>query len=173
LSKSKNNGIDPQAQIAQYGADKRACSRCVRVAARADAGMVGQWRRRRTAFCANRWRYAQALRDVALAAGKGNASVVLTPPTAHCGAISTTAAASRLRLEAEPVQIAASACMKTFNTMGVGLATGSGCAAERLSILLRLFNWLHITHVLWQELGLGNAHGDIQRRVATQSTWRA
>lgn len=60
-----------------------------------------------------------------------------------------------------------SACMKMLNMLESakledGAATDA-VVAEGLSMFLRVLNPVapHITHVLWQELGFGAAHGDI------------
>jgi leucyl-tRNA synthetase len=56
-----------------------------------------------------------------------------------------------------------SACMKMLNTMEAAKGVSDWLAAESLSIFLRLLNPVapHITHVLWQELGYADVHGDI------------
>jgi leucyl-tRNA synthetase len=60
-----------------------------------------------------------------------------------------------------------SACMKMLNTLeGAKLdnsAASRAVISEGLSIFLRILNPVapHITHVLWQELGFADAHGDL------------
>ncbi|HCE09229.1 MAG TPA: leucine--tRNA ligase, partial [Oxalobacteraceae bacterium] len=60
-----------------------------------------------------------------------------------------------------------SACMKMLNTLEAAKlddsAASNAVVSEGLSIFLRVLNPVapHITHVLWQQLGFAQAHGDI------------
>jgi leucyl-tRNA synthetase len=177
MSKSKNNGIDPQAQIAQYGADTARlftmfASPPEQTLEWSGSGVEGAHR-----FLRRVWAYAYAQApqiSAALACGK-----VKTAATATATATATAADQALRRdihkllqqadydLKRIQYNTVVSACMKMLNTMESASAsanTGSDTlVAECMSILLRLLNPVapHITHVLWQELGFGNAYGDI------------
>ena len=168
MSKSKNNGIDPAAQIGQYGADTARlftmfASPPEQTLEWSDSGVEGASR-----FLRRVWAYAygQSARVAAALAG----AVQETQGEAH----------QTLRRELHKVlqqadydlkriqyNTVVSACMKMLNTLESaklpdGPATDA-VVAEGLSIFLRVLNPVapHITHVLWQELGYAKAHGDI------------
>ncbi|HEY4073644.1 MAG TPA: leucine--tRNA ligase [Herbaspirillum sp.] len=171
MSKSKNNGIDPQAQIDAYGADTARlftmfASPPEQTLEWSGSGVEGANRflRRVWAFS-----YATAAR-VANAAGNSFA----------LDAGSLNDAQKTLRREIHKTlqqadndfkriqyNTVVSACMKMLNTLEAArldASTGSDAVlSEGLSIFLRMLNPIapHITHVLWQELGYAAKLGDL------------
>jgi leucyl-tRNA synthetase len=165
MSKSKNNGIDPQAQIDQYGADTARlftmfASPPEQTLEWNDAGVEGAHR-----FLRRVWTYAchQAARI-------GAASDFNHLPKTH----------KTLRREIHKIlqqadhdfkriqyNTVVSACMKMLNTLESAKFDDSAASnvviTEGLSIFMRILNPVapHITHTLWQELGFAKRHGDI------------
>jgi leucyl-tRNA synthetase len=168
MSKSKNNGIDPQAQIEQYGADTARlftmfASPPEQTLEWSDSGVEGASR-----FLRRVWAYGYAQRERIAAALPGQQQGTLEE--AH----------KTLRREVHKLlqqadydlkriqyNTVVSACMKMLNTLESAKlaegAAGDAVIAEGLSIFLRMLNPVapHITHALWQELGYAKVHGDI------------
>jgi leucyl-tRNA synthetase len=168
MSKSKNNGIDPQAQIEQYGADTARlftmfASPPEQTLEWSNSGVEGASR-----FLRRVWAYGYAQRERIAAALKGQQQGALDD------------AQKTLRREVHKVlqqadydlkriqyNTVVSACMKMLNTLeSAKLAEGvasDAVIAEGFSIFLRLLNPVapHITHALWQELGYAGVYGDI------------
>jgi len=167
MSKSKNNGIDPQAQIDQYGADTARlftmfASPPEQTLEWSGAGVEG----------ANRF-----LRRV-WAFGYNNAARITAAGALDAAQLDD--ALKTLRREVHKVlqqadndfkriqyNTVVSACMKMLNTLEAAKpaagAAGDAVIAECFSIFLRVLNPVapHITHVLWQQLGYAQAQGDI------------
>ncbi len=167
MSKSKNNGIDPQAQIDQYGADTARlftmfASPPEQTLEWSGAGVEGANR-----FLRRVWTYAYNQSARVAAATTGDFSKL-------------TEAQKTLRRELHKIlqqadndykriqyNTVVSASMKMLNTLeGAKLddtPASNAVIAEGLSIFLRILNPVapHITHALWQELGFAKAHGDI------------
>jgi len=168
MSKSKNNGIDPQAQIEQYGADTARlftmfASPPEQTLEWSNSGVEGASR-----FLRRVWAYGYAQRERIANALKGQQQGSLDD------------AQKTLRREVHKVlqqadydlkriqyNTVVSACMKMLNTLeSAKLAEGvasDAVIAEGFSIFLRLLNPVapHITHVLWQDLGYAAVYGDI------------
>ncbi len=168
MSKSKNNGIDPQAQIEQYGADTARlftmfASPPEQTLEWSNSGVEGASR-----FLRRVWAFGYAQRERIAASFKGEAQG--TPSDAQ----------KTLRREVHKVlqqadydlkriqyNTVVSACMKMLNTLESAKlddsAASNAVIAEGFSIFLRLLNPVapHITHALWQDLGYAGAHGDI------------
>ena len=168
MSKSKNNGIDPAAQIEQYGADTARlftmfASPPEQTLEWSDSGVEGASR-----FLRRVWAFAYAQ--------SGRVATGIAAPSVEGG----TEAHKTLRRELHKIlqqadydlkriqyNTVVSACMKMLNTLESskledGAATDA-VIAEGLSIFLRVLNPVapHITHALWQELGYAKVHGDI------------
>jgi leucyl-tRNA synthetase len=168
MSKSKNNGIDPQAQIEQYGADTARlftmfASPPEQTLEWSNSGVEGASR-----FLRRVWAFAYAQRERIAAALAGQKQGALDD------------AQKTLRREVHKVlqqadydlkriqyNTVVSACMKMLNTLESaklldGVASDA-VVAEGFSIFLRLLNPVapHITHALWQDLGYAAAYGDI------------
>jgi len=168
MSKSKNNGIDPQAQIEQYGADTARlftmfASPPEQTLEWSNSGVEGASR-----FLRRVWAYGYAQRERIANALKGQQQGTLDD------------AQKTLRREVHKVlqqadydlkriqyNTVVSACMKMLNTLeSAKLAEGAASdavIAEGFSIFLRLLNPVapHITHALWQDLGYAAVYGDI------------
>jgi leucyl-tRNA synthetase len=168
MSKSKNNGIDPQAQIGQYGADTARlftmfASPPEQTLEWSDSGVEGASRflRRVWAFA-----YAQSPRIASELAAPSKDGLDEAQKTLRreLHKILQQADYDLKRIQYNTV---VSACMKMLNTMeSAKLAPGAASdavIAEGLSIFLRVLNPVapHITHVLWEELGYAGVHGDI------------
>jgi leucyl-tRNA synthetase len=167
MSKSKNNGIDPQAQIDQYGADTARlftmfASPPEQTLEWSGAGVEGANR-----FLKRVWAFAfaQAPRLIA-----GSVVDPATLPESH----------KALRREVHRIlqqadhdyrrtqyNTVVSASMKLLNSLeGARLEDSAATSAvmyEGLSIFLRVLYPVapHITHALWQELGYAAGMGDI------------
>jgi leucyl-tRNA synthetase len=168
MSKSKNNGIDPQAQIEQYGADTARlftmfASPPEQTLEWSDSGVEGASRflRRVWAFA-----YAQSGRVAAALASQQQGALEEAHKTLRreVHKILQQADYDLKRIQYNTV---VSACMKMLNTLesaklAEGVA-GDAVIAEGLSIFLRMLNPVapHITHALWQELGYAKVYGDI------------
>ena len=168
MSKSKNNGIDPQAQISQYGADTARlftmfASPPEQTLEWSDSGVEGASR-----FLRRVWAFAFAQ------------SPRVASELANPSADGLNEAQKTLRRELHKIlqqadydlkriqyNTVVSACMKMLNTMESSKleagAASDAVMAEGLSIFLRVLNPVapHITHVLWEELGYSAVHGDI------------
>jgi leucyl-tRNA synthetase len=168
MSKSKNNGIDPQAQIEQYGADTARlftmfASPPEQTLEWSNSGVEGASR-----FLRRVWAYAhaQSARVAAALAGQqqGTLNEAQKGLRREVHKLLQQADYDLKRIQYNTV---VSACMKMLNTLeSAKLDDGAGTdavVAEGLSVFLRLLNPVapHITHVLWQELGYAKAYGDI------------
>jgi len=167
MSKSKNNGVDPQELIDQYGADTARlfvmfASPPEQTLEWNDAGVEGAHR-----FLKRVWAFGHAQSSRIVSAGKFDAA-------------SLTEAQKTLRREVHKVlqqaehdykrlqyNTVVSAGMKMLNTLeGAKLddsAASNAVMAECFSVFLRILNPVapHVTHVLWEELGYSREFGDI------------
>ncbi len=167
MSKSKNNGVDPQELIDQYGADTARlfvmfASPPEQTLEWNDAGVDGAHR-----FIKRVWAYAHAQSARIAAAGALDAAALNDAQKTlrrEAYKILQQAEHDYKRLQYNTV---VSACMKMLNTMeGAKLDDSPASAAviaEVLAIFLRILNPVapHVTHVLWAELGYGKTYGDI------------
>jgi leucyl-tRNA synthetase len=168
MSKSKNNGIDPQAQIEQYGADTARlftmfASPPEQTLEWSNSGVEGASR-----FLRRVWAYAYAQHRRVASALEGQQQGTLDE--AHKALrreVHKLLQQADFDLKRIQYNTVVSACMKMLNTLESaklddGAATDA-VVAEGLSIFLRILNPVapHITHVLWQELGYARAYGDI------------
>jgi leucyl-tRNA synthetase len=165
MSKSKNNGVDPQDLIDRYGADTARlfvmfASPPEQTLEWNDAGVEGAHR-----FLKRVWSYAQAARidaDGTLDASALNDAQKTLRREVH--KLLQQAEHDYGRLQYNTV---VSACMKMLNTLENAKlddsASSQAVTGEALSIFLRILNPVapHITHVLWQELGYAKTFGDI------------
>jgi leucyl-tRNA synthetase len=165
MSKSKNNGIDPQAQIEQYGADTARlftmfASPPEQTLEWSNSGVEGASR-----FLRRVWAYAYAQRErVAAALAGGAQSNYSDAQKAVRREVHKLLQQADYDLKRIQYNTVVSACMKMLNTLESAKledgAAGDAVVAEGLSIFLRLLNPVapHITHALWKELGYA---GDI------------
>ena len=166
MSKSKNNGVDPQDLIERYGADTARLYTMFTSPPEdtllwSDAGVEGSAR-----FLKRVWAFAHAW------CGTIAGAVALNPD-----ALSEAAKKLRREVHATLKQIdfdiariqyntVVSGAMKMLNALDSAGRPGPALAPvvrEGLSILLRALNPVvpHITHALWVELGFAGSMGDI------------
>jgi leucyl-tRNA synthetase len=167
MSKSKNNGIDPQAQIDQYGADTARLFTMFASPPEQTLEWSGTGVEGANRFLRRVWAYSynQAGR-IAAAAAFDFAKLPETHKALRreLHKILQQADNDYKRIQYNTV---VSASMKMLNTLeGAKLdesAASNAVISEGLSIFLRILNPVapHITHALWQELGFAKVHGDI------------
>ncbi len=171
MSKSKNNGVDPQALIDRYGADTARlfvmfASPPEQTLEWSDSGVDGASR-----FLRRLWAFCHARRDaIASAAGARVAD--------HAAALSPAAKALRREIHAvlrqasydyerKQYNTVVSAAMKMLNALeGAKVGDGPADAAalrETVSIALRVLYPVvpHVGHALWAELGYASESGDV------------
>ncbi len=145
MSKSKLNGVDPQALIEEYGADTARffmmfASPPEQTLEWSDSGVEGAYR-----FMKRIWSFGHALKNQTATAEAGGLRreihLLLKQANYDLG-----------KLQFNTV---ASACMKMLNALEKALADPH--ARECFSILLRVLSPIapHITHALWIDLGFG------------------
>ena len=168
MSKSKNNGIDPQAQIEQYGADTARLFTMFASPPEQTLEWSGSGVEGANRFLRRVWNFGYAQSATIQAALAGGAA----PATGD--------AQKNLRRELHKIlqqadydlkriqyNTVVSACMKMLNTLESAKlddsAQSKALIAEGYSIFLRLLNPVapHITHVLWEELGYAGVYGDL------------
>ncbi|HEY3431292.1 MAG TPA: leucine--tRNA ligase [Rhodocyclaceae bacterium] len=159
MSKSKNNGVDPQALIEQYGADTARFFMMFAAPPEqtlewADSGVEGAHR-----FLKRVWAFGHGLSTEAKAEVTGSLSEDLANARRE---IHLTLKQASYDLSKQQFNTVASACMKILNALEkVQKDAAAGWAAvahEGFSILLRVLSPIapHIGHVLWQDLGYGS-----------------
>jgi leucyl-tRNA synthetase len=168
MSKSKNNGIDPQAQIEQYGADTARlftmfASPPEQTLEWSESGVEGASR-----FLRRVWAYAYAQRERVAASLGGQQEGTLNEDQKtlrrEVHKLLQQADYDFKRIQYNTV---VSGCMKVLNTLESAKlddsAASNAVVTEGLSIFLRMLNPVapHITHALWQELGFAGVYGDI------------
>ncbi|MEG2032511.1 MAG: class I tRNA ligase family protein, partial [Janthinobacterium sp.] len=168
MSKSKNNGIDPQAQIEQYGADTARLFTMFASPPEQTLEWSGSGVEGANRFLRRVWNFGYAQ------------SATIQAALAGAAAPATGDAQKNLRRELHKLlqqadydlkriqyNTVVSACMKMLNTLESAKlddsAQSKALIAEGFSIFLRLLNPVapHITHVLWEELGYAGVHGDL------------
>ncbi|MBV2182780.1 MAG: class I tRNA ligase family protein, partial [Castellaniella sp.] len=167
MSKSKNNGVDPQSLIDGLGADTARlfvmfASPPEQTLEWSDSGVEGAHR-----FLRRLWTFCQTQQDTLRSH--------LTPPT-NWDALDEAAATLRRSIHGllkqadydyQRIQYntVVSTTMKMLNTLEAAAQAGVGGAAlsEATSILLRVLYPVvpHITWQLWRDLGYADIHGDL------------
>ena len=165
MSKSKNNGIDPQALIEQYGADTARlftmfASPPEQTLEWSESGVEGSNR-----FLRRVWAFCQAQKDSLAALS----SAVADSADAKNLRFTMHSLLKQVNFDYERIQyntVASGAmkmlneleatCKKDANTLGSALPEG-------ISILLRVLYPIvpHIAYSLWQDLGFAAAQGDL------------
>jgi len=154
MSKSKNNGVDPQALIEQYGADTARffmmfTSPPEQTLEWSDSGVEGSYR-----FLRRLWIFAQE-NAVALRAAGGSASNADAGLRREVHALLKQATYD---VERKQFNTVASAAMKLLNALQENAGRASTVALrEGMGILLRVIYPItpHLSHVLWSDLGFG------------------
>ena len=175
MSKSKNNGVDPQHLIEKYGADTARLYTMFTSPPELtlewnDAAVEG-----RSRFLRRVYNYAQRLLGVDY-----GAAIDLVGERKNLAEIAFDPVSKALRLEIHTVlkqvdydyqrmqyNTVVSGAMKMLNALedfkGLDSAEGQIAAIESFGILLRVLYPAtpHLTHVLWSELGYANKQGDL------------
>ena len=177
MSKSKNNGVDPQDLIEKYGADTARLYTMFTAPPEAtlewnDAAVEGSYRflRRVWNFCSQNFGQLKTQRVTAPSSWKTCANDIQSART-DVHKILKQATYDYERMQYNTV---VSACMKLLNTVeGVSLAGNVGALpranevlafrSEAISILLRILYPVcpHIAYTLWNEIGYNADHGDL------------
>jgi leucyl-tRNA synthetase len=152
MSKSKNNGVDPQALIDKYGADTARffiifASPPTQSLEWSDEGVEGSFR-----FLKRVWAYAANFGTP----GAAPAAPALLKATRF--EIHSVLKQATYDLGKHQFNTVASAAMKILNALERLQDASSPEAKEGLSILLRLLSPItpHLCHHLWRELGFGD-----------------
>ncbi|MEP7181458.1 MAG: leucine--tRNA ligase [Betaproteobacteria bacterium] len=167
MSKSKNNGVDPQALIDKYGADTARlfvmfASHPEASLEWSDAGVDGAHR-----FLKRLWTFAQARKDtVRSAAGAFDWRDAAPAVKAARRELHLTLKQADYDYERVQYNTVVSAAMKMLNALEAVPADAAGAAAlarEGLSMLIRVLYPVvpHTGWGLWQALGFATAHGDL------------
>ncbi|GGC08725.1 leucine--tRNA ligase [Oxalicibacterium flavum] len=167
MSKSKNNGIDPQAQIEQYGADTARLFTMFASPPEQTLEWSGTGVEGANRFLRRVWAFAASQAARVAAAGRLDAAALSEPHKTLRREVHKILQQADHDYQRIQYNTVVSASMKMLNTLeGAKLddsAASSAVIAEGLSIFLRVLNPVapHITHVLWQELGYAASFGDI------------
>ncbi|ENO89732.1 leucine--tRNA ligase [Thauera linaloolentis] len=165
MSKSKNNGVDPQALIEQYGADTARffmmfASPPEQTLEWNDAGVEGAHRflKRVWAFAHGYCAELRAARPASPTLGKAKLPAALAGLRRELHLVLKQAGYD---LGKQQFNTVASAAMKMLNALEKAPRDGADAAevvGEGLSILLRVLSPIcpHITHVLWRHCGFGD-----------------
>ena len=162
MAKSKNNGVDPQSLIEQYGADT---ARLFMMFAAppdqalewSDAGVAGAYR-----FLRRLWLHATEHQDAIRAAGDLDAAALSGPLRELRREVHEALRQALYDFGRHQFNTVVSGGMKILNALSRIESDGDPSAAavrrEGLSILLRLLSPVvpHVTHALWRELGYGD-----------------
>ena len=149
MSKSKNNGVDPQALIDKYGADTARfytmfASPPTNTLEWSDESVEGSFR-----FLKRVWSYAYRS-SVEKRKNEGGDQAVRHE-------IHAALKQANYDMQRHQFNTVASACMKILNALEKLPEPGSATAVEGLSILVRLLSPMtpHLAHHLWRGLGFG------------------
>ena len=152
MSKSKNNGVDPQALIDKYGADTARFFVIFTAPPEytlewSDSGVEGSHR-----FLKRLWTYCVRFD------GGGGPEATQDLLKATRFEIHSVLKQANNDMQRQQFNTVASAGMKILNALDRLSGVTSPEAREGLSILLRLLSPIipHVTHVLWRELGFGD-----------------
>jgi leucyl-tRNA synthetase len=164
MSKSKNNGVDPQALIDRYGADTARlfvmfASPPEQTLEWSDSGVDGSHR-----FLRRLWNCAMAWQEQISHASPLNDGSLSRADKDLRREIHTILKQANFDYERKQYNTVVSAAMKMLNALEAAHGKASNDAlAEGVSILLRALNPVvpHITHTLWVNLGFAKAHGDM------------
>src|SRR5687768_3984561 len=147
MSKSKNNGVDPQALIEQYGADT---ARFYTIFASPPTNTL-EWSDKNVAGSA---RFLKAVWAFAHRYSRATRSKEVDRQIRF--RIHTELSQANYDIQRHQFNTVASACMKILNALDE-VEDWNATTEEGLSILLRLLSPIapHIAHHLWRELGFG------------------
>jgi leucyl-tRNA synthetase len=148
MSKSKNNGVDPQALIDRYGADT---ARFYTMFASPPTSTL-EWSDESVEGSA---RFLRRLWSFAVAHSKAHKTTPQFKDARH--EIHATLKMANFDMQRHQFNTVASACMKILNAIERLPDAGNATATEGLSILIRLISPItpHLAHHLWHSLGFG------------------
>ncbi len=166
MSKSKNNGIDPQILIDAHGADT-ARHFTMRAAhpedtlVWSDAGVAGSSR-----YMRRLWDFAQKVEPTVKAAPRvewARASETVQAKRREVHATLQKATFDIERIQYNTVVSAGDILLNALAELKGDDAHTQALLAEGMSILLRVLYPVtpHVTHLLWQQLGYAAQHGDL------------
>jgi leucyl-tRNA synthetase len=161
MSKSKNNGIDPQVQIEQYGADTARLFTMFASPPEQTLEWSGSGVEGANRYLKRVWNFGFAQRDAIRAAGSPLAAAASTDDgKALRREVHKVLQQADYDIKRIQYNTVVSACMKMLNTLESAKGVEAAVLSEGYAIFLRLLNPVapHITHVLWQEMGYA---GDI------------
>lgn len=167
MSKSKNNGIDPQAQIDLYGADTARLFTMFASPPEQTLEWSGTGVEGANRFLRRVWGFGAMNAGRIAAAGTVDTEALTDAQKTLRRELHRTLQQADHDFRRMQYNTVVSACMKMLNTLeGAKLDDSPQSHAligDGFSIFLRMLNPVapHITHVLWQELGYAAAHGDI------------
>jgi leucyl-tRNA synthetase len=168
MSKSKNNGVDPQALIDQYGADTARLF--VMFAAPPEqqlewsgAGVDGASR-----FLRRVWMYSSSQADAIRSADEGLPNDLTDAEKELRREVHSILKQANFDYQRRQYNTVVSAAMKMLNTLEP-IKLGADCAVrpavlrECLSILIRVLYPVvpHLTHVLWKQMGYEKSYGPL------------
>jgi leucyl-tRNA synthetase len=168
MSKSRNNGVDPQRLIDRYGADTARlfvmfASPPEQTLEWSDAGVEGASR-----FLRRLWAFCHGAREAVRAGAGGLDPATLPEPARQLRReIHTVLRQASYDYERKQYNTVVSAAMKMLNALEAaklgGDAHSSAALRESVSIALRVLYPVvpHVTHALWVELGFAEAAGDL------------
>jgi len=167
MSKSKNNGIDPQKQIDEYGADT---ARLFSIFASPPEQSM-EWSNKGVEsvnrFLCRLWTFSYMQKENIVPNTAADNSGWNDTHKNLRGRIYKIFQQADYDIKRIQYNTVVSACMKMLNTLEAAhldlSPASSSVLTEGLSILLRVLNPItpHITHAIWQELGFASVHGDI------------
>ena len=167
MAKSKNNGIDPQAIIEQYGADTARLFTMFASPPEQTLEWSGSGVEGASRFLRRVWNYALAQSHIIKPETNIDPANLSEAQKAVRRNLHRTLQQADNDLRRIQYNTVVSACMIMLNTLeGAKLddsKASQSVISEGVSIFLRTLNPIapHITHVLWQELGFAAARGDI------------
>ncbi|TRZ57151.1 MAG: leucine--tRNA ligase [Rhodocyclaceae bacterium] len=162
MSKSKNNGVDPQALVDSYGADTARFFMMFAAPPEqtlewSDSGVEGSFR-----FLKRLWAFGHAVQDPVRSSREGQIAEKIEGALAAVRReIHQNLKQANYDIGKHQLNTVASAAMKILNALEKAPRQGGDAGAviaEGLSILLRLLSPItpHVCHVLWRELGYGD-----------------
>ncbi|MDW3680463.1 leucine--tRNA ligase [Cupriavidus sp. CV2] len=161
MSKSKNNGIDPQALIDQYGADTARLFVMFAAPPEQQLEWSGSGVEGASRFLRRVWNYGYANAE-AIATG-GNGAPSGDADAALRREIHSVLKQANYDYQRIQYNTVVSATMKMLNALEDAKEATPAARRECLGILLRVLYPVvpHVTHGLWQELGYATQYGDL------------
>ncbi|MEO5697270.1 MAG: class I tRNA ligase family protein, partial [Burkholderiaceae bacterium] len=165
MSKSKNNGVDPQQLIARYGADTARqfvmfASPPEQTLEWHDSGVEGASR-----FLKRVWAFGARHADALGAAGSAGAATVASSPAAQALRFEVHTVLRQVSYDYERMQYntVISGAMKLLNALEGFKGDAPAVLREGYGILLRVLYPAcpHTCWAIWNELGFGAVHGDL------------